>query len=86
MTISRKTALPKKQGERGPRGGRQTQQQKRVRAEKHSGIIVRRKTLGVGEDQTMLWLPSVTGNAENGSVHDIGRNFPVVAGRAGREY
>ena len=85
IIISRKTALPEKQGERGPRGERQTQQQKRVRAEKHSGIIVRHKTLGDGEDQRMLWLPIVTGSAENSSVHDIGRNFPVVAGRAGRE-
>ena len=84
MTISRKTALPKKQGERGPRGGRQTQQQNRVRAEKHSSIMVRHKTLGEGEDQRMLWLPSVTRNAENSSAHAIGRNFPVVPGTAGR--
>jgi hypothetical protein len=65
MVINRKTALPKKQGERGPRGGRQAQQQKKVRAEKHSGIMVRHKTLGDGEDQRMLWLPSVTGDGEN---------------------
>lgn len=85
ITINRKTALPKKQGERGPRGERQTQQQKRMRAEKHSSIMMRHKSVGDGEDQRMVWLPSVTLNVETAGVHGIGRHFPLLAGKAERE-